>query len=415
MLIKIGGGIMLGLTLGGGGARGSYQIGAWKAFRELGIEFQGVTGTSVGALNGALFAQNDFDEGYNIWSNMSFDSVVDIDAKILDRIKDFRSIQEDLPIIYKEVKKTIMDLGLDTQPLEKLIKRVLKEKKLRKSGKDFGLVTFSISDFKAMEVFLEDIPEGELPEYLLASAYLPIFKAKKLKGKWYLDGGVHNNLPTEMLYRKGYKKIVIIKLQKGGIRNKQYPQDLEIIEIAPNQSLGNMMDFAKERANFNLKLGYYDTLRVFKGFKGVNYYLKDNVDEAQALQFFMKLSEESIKELSRLFDLPQFMSIHRLLLEGIIPRFIKLTGLNEKSTYSEVLTKLIESMAASCKVEQLHIYTTDDLLKEVQKAYIKKDAQKTKQNVASQAYHDIIIRVDRDKMLKEALGVLLRHNSGIRI
>ena len=47
------GDFMKGLVLEGGGTKGAYQIGAYKALRDLGIEFQGVAGTSIGALNGA--------------------------------------------------------------------------------------------------------------------------------------------------------------------------------------------------------------------------------------------------------------------------------------------------------------------------------------------------------------------------
>ena len=45
---------MKALVLSGGGAKGSYQLGVWKALRELNIKFDIITGTSVGALNGAL-------------------------------------------------------------------------------------------------------------------------------------------------------------------------------------------------------------------------------------------------------------------------------------------------------------------------------------------------------------------------
>ena len=45
-----------GLVLEGGGAKGAYQIGAWKALKEAGIHVKGIAGTSVGALNGALIA-----------------------------------------------------------------------------------------------------------------------------------------------------------------------------------------------------------------------------------------------------------------------------------------------------------------------------------------------------------------------
>ncbi len=48
-----------GIVLDGGGARGAYQIGAWKALKEAGIKINAVAGTSVGALNGALICMDD--------------------------------------------------------------------------------------------------------------------------------------------------------------------------------------------------------------------------------------------------------------------------------------------------------------------------------------------------------------------
>ena len=43
-----------GLVLEGGGAKGAYEIGACKALEEMGMNITAVTGTSVGALNGAM-------------------------------------------------------------------------------------------------------------------------------------------------------------------------------------------------------------------------------------------------------------------------------------------------------------------------------------------------------------------------
>ena len=48
--------IEYGLVLAGGGAKGIYQIGAWRAIRELEIPITCVVGTSVGAMNGAMVA-----------------------------------------------------------------------------------------------------------------------------------------------------------------------------------------------------------------------------------------------------------------------------------------------------------------------------------------------------------------------
>ena len=51
-----------GLVLEGGGAKGAYQIGAWKALREAGVKLKGIAGTSVGALNGALICMGDLEK-----------------------------------------------------------------------------------------------------------------------------------------------------------------------------------------------------------------------------------------------------------------------------------------------------------------------------------------------------------------
>ena len=64
------------VVLAGGGSRGAYQIGVWKALREMGIEYQLVTGTSVGALNGALMVQGDYEKALSVWENLSFQDVV---------------------------------------------------------------------------------------------------------------------------------------------------------------------------------------------------------------------------------------------------------------------------------------------------------------------------------------------------
>ena len=68
-----------GLVLDGGGARGAYQIGAWKALREAGVHINAVAGTSVGALNGALICMGDLEKAEKIWSEMTFSRVMDVD------------------------------------------------------------------------------------------------------------------------------------------------------------------------------------------------------------------------------------------------------------------------------------------------------------------------------------------------
>ncbi len=75
-----------GLVFDGGGARGAYQIGAWKALREAGVKISAVAGTSVGALNGALVCMGDVKKAEEIWSEMTFSKVMDVDDEWMERL-----------------------------------------------------------------------------------------------------------------------------------------------------------------------------------------------------------------------------------------------------------------------------------------------------------------------------------------
>ena len=72
---------MRAVVLSGGGSKGSYQIGVWKALRKLKIKYDIVTGTSVGALNGALMVQNKFHKAYKLWKEINMSTLFGEDIK----------------------------------------------------------------------------------------------------------------------------------------------------------------------------------------------------------------------------------------------------------------------------------------------------------------------------------------------
>ena len=63
------------LVMSGGGGKGAYQFGVWKALRKLNIDFDIVTGTSIGALNGALIVQDDYLSLWYLWEKANFDTI----------------------------------------------------------------------------------------------------------------------------------------------------------------------------------------------------------------------------------------------------------------------------------------------------------------------------------------------------
>ena len=83
-----------GIVLDGGGARGAYQIGAWKALKEAGVKIAAVAGTSVGALNGALICMDDLEKAEKIWSEMEFSRVMSVDDEWMRQF--FQGEQKDV-------------------------------------------------------------------------------------------------------------------------------------------------------------------------------------------------------------------------------------------------------------------------------------------------------------------------------
>lgn len=64
------------LVLAGGGAKGAYQAGCIKAMREIGYDFDIVTGTSIGALNALLVVQKDYEALYKLWDEIKISDVL---------------------------------------------------------------------------------------------------------------------------------------------------------------------------------------------------------------------------------------------------------------------------------------------------------------------------------------------------
>ena len=186
--------IKRGFALEGGGAKGAYQMGVLKAYIEAGCEIHGVVGTSIGAINAAMIASGEFDKAVELWETISFDQL--FDQEFIDVMK----IDNNFPgNITTALRKFITERGINQTKMREYLETYIDENKVRASGIDFGLVTLSISERKPYEIFLCDIPEGKLIDYILASAKLPIFSPYNIDDNRFLDGGFINNCPINML------------------------------------------------------------------------------------------------------------------------------------------------------------------------------------------------------------------------
>lgn len=399
---------MYGLVLEGGGAKGAFQIGAWKALKELGIEIQGISGTSVGALNGAIIAQDEFEKCYDIWYNMSPSKVINIDERIYEKLLKFDITPDNLGYIIGHLKIILNERGLDVTPLRNLLKKYINEDIIRNSKKDLGIVTISISDLRPLEVFIENIPNGQLIDYLMASAYFPAFRMKKLHGKLYLDGGLYDNLPIRLLLSKGYKDLIAIRLYGIGITRKVRERGFNITYVTPSDDLGMTLDFTTERARRNLELGYFDTMRTFKKLKGNKYYIESKEDEDYFIQYFLNLEEEKVLMIGKILGVED-MPYRRMLFEYIIPKLGELLSIGNDEGYEEIILAMYERVAEKRRVEKFKMYSFDDFEDEVLSKFRPSRGSVSKIIPRFFKQNDLLIKTVKDDILDEITDVLFRN------
>lgn len=269
---------MNGLVLEGGGARGSYQIGAYKALIDNNIKIDVIVGTSIGAINAAFLASYEYEKLEKIWLSMSSKELFGVDQDLLDAFKTRKITKEMVKNGIQTVYQIIKNSGIDISKLRKILEDNVDEEKLRSSSIDFGIVTYNMSKRKQIEIFKKDIPKGKLAEYLIASSYLPIFKFEKIiDDNFYVDGGVFNNCPCNLLLDKNLENIYVVRAHSNKL--PKYNTTSNIVEIKTKDKLGSIISFDDNTTKNNMLLGYYDTLRVLKNLDGVKYYIKYKSDE----------------------------------------------------------------------------------------------------------------------------------------
>lgn len=347
------------LVLGGGGAKGCYEIGVWKALKKIKkIKIEAVIGTSVGALNGVLIAEGNFKKAENLWKNISIQKVIGIEDKYLDENKKLNLNILNTPVLLLKTMK-----GFNTDPLLNLMKENVDEKKVRKSQIDFGLTTLNTKTNKGEELFLEDIPEGKINEYLLASAALPMFEKVKIDNTKYLDGGLKNSVPYDTAKNRGYKNIIVVDISGIGVYKNPKIFNTETIYIKNSVSLGdpikNTLNFSQDFVNDFMYLGYLDTLRIFDQIGGIKYFYKNSKGILKRKE--KKVDKNRIKEL-----LPSMFKKNKNLLQ-----------------------LFVEYVAITVKVEKLKLYTYKNFIKEIKKKIYTINLKKIKNTEVIQYFLEV--------------------------
>ena len=295
----------IGLVLSGGGAKGAYEVGCWKAFEEYGVaeNVKAMSGTSVGSLNAALFACNSASIAEYLWKNdVGFaaflspqgNSVEGLGTMISKSFEDgfseevndaegfFSSLGKSALNLLTEAGKGLVDYALgsgsaaglcDRAPLKRIITNNVSLEKIRNSGIKVFCTAVSkknllaqyamkqLADENCAERFLlnEQTDEDNVCDILLASSALPaVYESQTLKstvirdghaiGKdaEYVDGGFEDvggdNTPVfPLLYEKELDKIFVVYLNNAPVVKSYADSGKELINIIPSEDLGTML------------------------------------------------------------------------------------------------------------------------------------------------------------------------------
>jgi len=267
---------VIGLVLSGGGARGLAHVGVIRWFEEHRIPIDLVAGTSMGGLVGGMYATGaDSEQMRELIDSIDWDTVLQGDTpysqKAYRRKEDAREAPTTLEIGLRDGVK--LPLGLDAGHQVGL---VLDRIAFPYSGLDsFDQLP---TPFACVAVDLESGDEvvfrqGRFAEALRSTMSFPGWFAPVRSGERVMvDGGVLNNLPTDVMQEMGANIIIAVDL--GMISSEDQPVD-NVLGVL-NRTLSVMMRHNTDR---NAKLANMLITPDVSGYSFTDFALVDELEQ----------------------------------------------------------------------------------------------------------------------------------------
>lgn len=274
--------LKIGLVLAGGGAKGAYEVGVYKALRELEIvdNIKVISGTSIGSINALFFAMNDPKIIKGSWSSLNYSRFLSKQEStklrsiftILDKIRSINTESN----IFEQIR--LSDIGLLSEiGIKSFIEEYIDIDVIKKSDKKIYSCAYNIDKEKPEYFKLNDCNEEEIKERVLASCLVPhIFKPIIIDGMRYADGGIQsplyskNNVDNVPIYpMKSYNCdiIIVVHLSYKHSIDRSGFENTNIIEIYPSSPLEvisgiGTFNIRKDTIDNNIELGYRDAMVI---------------------------------------------------------------------------------------------------------------------------------------------------------
>lgn len=294
----------IALVLSGGGALGAYEVGAIKALEEIGYRFDIVTGTSIGAINGAFVCSDMMDKATKLWLDITANKVmkngISISKEVVFNNRYGYSVSDFTTWAGLYFKNR---LAVDISPFKALVKETVDTQKIKNSSIKFGVVVTKLPTFSRVNVLVNDLPEDKIVPFLHASsACTPVFPIEIIDGVKYVDGFYNDNMPIDLAFEYGADEVIAIDVHFFSLnhQHKAFLQYENVTYISPMLSLGSMLDFEQQPIRQNLKRGYRDVMKHYHKMKGFLFTFRG---EFPCYGFFKRIMTEFPTEADKILEI----------------------------------------------------------------------------------------------------------------
>lgn len=269
----------IGLVLSGGGAKGAYQVGMFKAFEELGIagNISAMSGCSIGAYAEVIYAM----KGLDAYREFLY--------RFPDLLKEGNNLssqqiewaKEELAQGRVSLERFVSDRQFwqhEALGIHRYIKDVLAGSAVKKSGISMSVCGYSLEAEKPVYFKLNELTDEEKELAVIGSGSLQfLFKPSFLRGHHLTDGGLvpdicanpapADKIPLKPILTEAVDIIIVnFLIAQDSVDTSLLPEGCAYAELRPSVPLeafpgAGTLDFTPEKLMSHERLGYADTIR----------------------------------------------------------------------------------------------------------------------------------------------------------
>lgn len=277
----------IGLVLAGGGGKGAYELGVWKALDELKLTkyITVFSGTSIGAFNSVLFAMNDMKKADELWEEVTMDKLVPISkSELIKRGIGLYIGGKNLQLAKKFLNYKLEHGAIANDGAIEVVEKYLDFNKIKENNKICYAACTKLSDFSAKYFKINDFDEETGKKIVLASASLPlIYDCTEVLGEKYIDGGIADNIPIQPVYGENCNIIIVVLLSKEiQVDRTLYPNS-KLIVISPENldenTITGTLNLNTDAKRIRIIEGYNDTINKLEPIKELFEYISKEEEE----------------------------------------------------------------------------------------------------------------------------------------